>query len=100
MELARRKLAHRARGRSLRRVGRGMVRRIMRRTTPSQHTAPVSTMARQPSHAMEGDPLMAVDPDPTHHWWRRSHEDADATTLPISEPFTDSEPIPLGVRSP
>ena len=67
MELARRKLAHHDRGRSLRGVGRGMV----RTHHASDNAVPITRILpwRRPvahAHATEGDPLLAgrTRPDP------------------------------------
>ena len=40
---------------------------------------------------------MAAEPNPTHRWWRRRHEDS-GVSMPIPESLPDPEPIPLGVR--
>ena len=73
------------------------MRRIMRRTTPSRDEDPAVVTAHRPAHATQGDPLLAAEPDPTHRWWRRSHEDAGAT-LSNPEWLPEPEPMPIGVR--
>jgi len=40
---------------------------------------------------------MAAEPNPTHRWWRRRHEDA-GIVMPIPESLPEPEPIPFGVR--
>ena len=91
--LARRKLAHHARGRRLRGVGRGAVRLFLSRNKSPRHAASVATEPHRPVHAMEGDPLMAVEPNTTPRWWRRSREDPGVSG-PIPESFPDLEPVP------
>ena len=41
---------------------------------------------------------MAVEPEPTHRWWRRSRNDDSKVTVPTHESPPDHEPMPLGVR--